>query len=259
MKKILCFLGLAMLINRGASASNVDFYAANATTKLGVSKAFRATNCEVEATRNGTISVASANAHLKKSFGAALPYSATRPIDLFKMRYRSVDGKGRHVLVTGLVAIPRGGAPKGLVLFHHGTIYDRALSPSRYNGRNAIPEATEAALLFASGGYAVALPDYFGLGDDFENAHPFPLGSLNSRSAIDIIAPARRLFARQNASVGARLYVTGYSEGGAVAMWTIRVLEKPNAPFAVTKGTPMSGLYNLSGAQRQSLLVGADK
>lgn len=202
---------------------------------------------------NGTVAVADANRQLSKIFGDS--YSARQPIDLFKVRYLSRDEKGRNVLLSGLVAFPRGGAPRGLVLYTHGTIHDRRLSPSRYDGRNTIPEATEAALLFASGGYAVALPDYFGLGDDTDSEHPYPLGSLNARSAIDIIAPARRLLARQNVAVGSRLFVTGYSEGGAVAMWTIQVLEKPNSPFAVTRGAPMSGPYDLSGAQRQSLLA----
>lgn len=208
----------------------------------------------VDATRNGTVSVADANRQLRKLFSAS-SYSARQPIDLFKVRYFSRAENGRNVLLSGLVAIPRVGAPKGLVLYTHGTIHDRRLSPSRYDGRNTIPETTAAALLFASGGYAVAVPDYFGMGDDLKNEHPYPLGSLNARSAIDIIAPARRLLARQNVAVGSRLFVTGYSEGGAVAMWTIRVLEKPNSPFAVTKGAPMSGPYDLSGAQRQSLLA----
>ena len=207
----------------------------------------------VGATRNGTMSVAQVNRLLKSVFGASLP-AARQALDLYKIRYRSRDEKGRDVVLSGLVVLPRGGAAKGLVIFNHGTIADRKMAPSRFNGANTIPETREAVLVFASGGYAVALPDYLGLGDDL-SAHPFPLGEVNAQSAVDIVAPARSLARRKNVAIGSRHFVSGYSEGGAVAMWTIRVLETANAPFKVFAGAPLSGPYDLSGATRQSLLA----
>lgn len=177
----------------------------------------------VSAARNGSLNTAQVNARLRQVFGASVP-SAKRGFDLYKIRYRSRDEKGRNVVLSGLVVLPQGGAPKGSLDYNHGTLHDRRLSPSRYNGQNTAPETAEAALIFASGNYAVAVPDYLGLGDHV-GAHPFPLGKVNAQSAIDIIAPARRLAQQKNVAVAPRLFVTGYSEGGAVAMWTIRVLE----------------------------------
>jgi hypothetical protein len=171
--------------------------------------------------------------------------------------------------LSGLVVLPRGGAPKGLVIYNHGTTADPNVSPSRYTGGAKPAEVESVILAFASGGYAVAMPDYLGLGDH-KGAHPYPLGNINSRSAIDLIEPARTLAERQNVNVGSRLFVTGYSEGGAVAMWTVRNLEqkssvmtplslrnlgqKSGAIYDVFAAAAMEGPYDLSGSTRDWLL-----
>jgi hypothetical protein len=48
------------------------------------------------------------------------------------------------------------------------------------------------------------------------------------------------------------LFVTGYSEGGAIALWTVRVLEAQHKTIRVSAAAPMSGPYDLSGAMRRS-------
>ena len=203
--------------------------------------------------RTGTMTVAQTNRLIVQKFGSAVaPTSAA--LDLYKISYRSRDEKNRAVVLTGLVVIPRGGAPRGMVVFNHGTIADRAKSPSRFTGKSNKSEAETATLAFASGGYAVVMPDYLGLGDH-TGPHPYPLGAVNSRSAVDIIAPAREVVRRLRAEVGARLYVSGYSEGGAIGMWMVRELEKmPGAETRVTAAALGSGPYDLSGVTRKWIL-----
>ncbi len=208
----------------------------------------------VNFTRTGTMSVLHTNQRMETVFGASAPPPTSKAIDLYKVRYRSPDAKGRSVILSGLLVLPRGGAPRGLIIFNHGVTADRSLSPSRFTPAAKPSEVELAVLAFASGGYAVAMPDYLGLGDD-RGAHPFPLGSVNSRSAIDLIAPARTLAARYNTIVGSRLFIADYSEGGAVAMWTVRMLEQdPTPAYQVFSAVPMSGPYDLSGVTRQSLI-----
>jgi pimeloyl-ACP methyl ester carboxylesterase len=209
----------------------------------------------VNFSRSGSMTVAQTNQMMIKAFGGTLA-PASRALDLYKISYRSRDEKNRAVVLTGLIVFPRGGAPKGLVVFNHGTIADRKMSPSRFTGKPNNSEAQTATLAFASGGYAVVMPDYLGLGDHTGGAHPYPLGAVNSRSAVDIIAPARAVARRLNIEVGSRLFVTGYSEGGAVAMWTVRDLEqKSGAEYDVTAAAPMSGPYDLSGVTRNWILA----
>lgn len=213
----------------------------------------------VASTRNGTMTAAQINGRMKTVFGADAPAApAIENVDLYKISYRSTDENNRAVVLSGLVAIPSGGAPKGLVVFNHGTLADRRASPSRFTGRADSSETELAILAFASGGYAVAIPDYLGLGDH-KSAHPYPLGAVNSRSAVDIIAPARTLAARQKTAVGAKLFVSGYSEGGAIGMWTVRDLEgKSGAEYDVTAAALASGPYDISGITRKALIASTD-
>ena len=209
----------------------------------------------VTSTSNGTISVAQVNQRLKKTFGASAIAPTSQALDLYKVTYRSRDEKNRPVVLSGLVVLPRGGAPNGLVIFNHGTIVNSALAPSRLTGKANASEAGVATLAFASGGYAVAMPDYLGLGDN-KGAHPYPLAAANSRSAVDIIEPARAVANRQKREVGSRLFVSGYSEGGAVAMWTVRDLEqKSGAVYDVSAAALASGPYDLSDTTRKWMLA----
>ena len=66
--------------------------------------------------------------------GLAVPPSKAA-IRLYKIRYGSVDAHGAPCTLSGLLILPKA-APKGLLLYYHGTIRDRETAPSRYNGTN---------------------------------------------------------------------------------------------------------------------------
>ena len=207
----------------------------------------------VNFSRNGAMTVAETNQLITKTFGGAVA-PTSNAIELYKISYRSRDEKNRVVVLSGLLAFPRTGAPEGLIVFNHGTIADRQRSPSRFTGKPNDSEAQTATLAFASGGYAVVMPDYLGLGDH-TGAHPYPLGAVNSRSAVDIIEPARAAARLLKIEIAPRLFVSGYSEGGAVGMWTLRDLEKMSgAQYEVTSAALGSGPYDLSGVTRKWLL-----
>lgn len=211
-----------------------------------------AQNNFVSSAFNGTISAAQINQRAKEVFPNSNIAATAQAVDLYKVSYRSLNDKNVLAVLSGLVALPKGEAPKGLVIFNHGTTTDRNMSPSRYKGDKVVSETVLAILAFASGGYAVAMPDYLGLGDE-KGFHPYPLGAVNSLAAIDIIAPARLLAERQRVRIGSNLFVTGYSEGGAVAMWTAQGLEK-KGDYNLTAFAPLSGPYDLSGTTREWLL-----
>lgn len=208
----------------------------------------------VSSSLNGRMTAAQINERIKKVFGTSVSVT-TVGFDLYKISYRSRDEKNRPVILTGLVVLPKGGAPNGLVVFNHGTMVASTFAPSRFTGKKNDSEAELATLAFASGGYAVVMPDYLGLGDH-KAAHPYPLGAVNSLSAVDIIEPARAVAKRQNTEVGANLFVAGYSEGGAVAMWTVRDLEQKSGEiYKITAAAPMSGPYDLSEINRKWLIA----
>ncbi|MEJ7846919.1 MAG: hypothetical protein WKF92_02395 [Pyrinomonadaceae bacterium] len=209
----------------------------------------------ISSSKNATMTAAQINKRIQSVYGASGPERAAKALDLHKISYRSTDEKGRSVVLTGLVVLPKGSAPNGMVMFNHGTIADPRKAPSQYRGTADGTEPESAILAFASGGYAIVMPDYLGLGDH-KAAHPYPLNVVNGRSGFDMVKPARALISNLNANVGPRLFVTGYSEGGGVAMALVRELEKSGDPdHRVFASAPASGPYDLSGATRQFMLA----
>jgi pimeloyl-ACP methyl ester carboxylesterase len=207
------------------------------------------------ATPIGSLQVESANQRIKEIFKQQAPQPLTQPLDLYKLRYQSRNEKGLPVILSGLLVLPRGKTAKGLVVYNHGTMVNRWASPSRFRGQQTGSESEIAVLAFASGGYAVALPDYLGLGDH-EAQHPYPLANVNSASCVDMIRPARAAATRLGVQVAPPLFITGYSQGGAVAMAATRAIEAKNDPqLRVTASAPLSGPYDLAGVTRRSLLV----
>lgn len=177
-------------------------------------------------------------------------------VDLFKVLYGSTDMQAKPTQLSGLLILPKS-APKGLIVYFHSTIRDRELAPSRYTGSNHILEPEYVMMAFATGGYAVIMPDSLGLGDNL-GVHPYPCGEANCQSGIDMIDAGRRVAKQAGVAVGKRVFITGYSEGGAVAMCAVRCLERTHA-ITPYMAAPMSGPYDLSGATANSLLAGNQK
>lgn len=217
----------------------------------------------VKSELNGTLTSSEMNALIAKAFPDGSVSQTTSIVELHKVTYTSVDVNNKRVNLTGLVAVPVGGAPKGLVVYCHGTTVDRGRSPSKYKGKGEAPETVEAIAAFAGGGYAVVLPDYLGLGDH-KGAHPYPFAKINAASGRDIISAARSFAKQKNYTIGRELFITGYSEGGAVAMaltqllqsYVVPIVQTPvNPDYQVTKSAPLSGPYDLSGVTRNFILT----
>lgn len=202
----------------------------------------------VSSQRVGTVSAAQVNKRSSEVFGSNAPEQFRGSLNLYKVTYRSTDANGRNAVLSGLVVIPSGGAPNGLVVFNHGTMAYNGSVPSRLTDKTTGTEPEMAMLAFASGGYAIAMPDYIGQGDH-TGGHPYPASVTNARAGMDLIKPARAVGRRNNLDIGRQLFVTGYSEGGGVAMAQTRELERSNDPaHAVTASAPAAGPYDLSGA-----------
>ena len=201
----------------------------------------------VTSTRVATMTAAQFNQRMKTAYSDAGLEPLRGALNLYKVTYRSVDAKGRNAVLSGLVAVPVQGAPNGLIVFNHGTMVSRKTVPSAYRGEAKAGETQTALLAFGSGGYAIAMPDYIGQGDHKGSAHPYPASVTNARAGIDLIKPAREVARRNQINVGDQLYVTGYSEGGGVAMGQTRLLEQSNDPMhRVTASAPAAGPYDLS-------------
>ncbi len=142
-------------------------------------------------------------------------------------------------------AAPACSGPRPILLYAHATNPDKTLNLADVTN----PSNTEGVLIaamFAAQGYIVVAPNFAGYDTSTLGYHPFLDAEQQSGEMMDILAAARtalpKTFAASTTDSG-KLFVTGYSEGGHVAMATQRAIEAAGA--TVTGAAPMSGPYAL--------------
>ncbi len=89
-------------------------------------------------------------------------------------------------------------------------------------------EALLIAAMFAAEGYIVVAPNYAGYDTSTLGYHPYLNGDQQSKDMIDALTAARSALPTADApdtTDGGQLLVTGYSQGGYVAMATHRALQ----------------------------------
>src|SRR5208283_59938 len=94
-------------------------------------------------------------------------------------------------------------------------------------------------------GYIVVAPNYAGYDISTLGYHPFINAAQQSGEMMDILSAARAALPTINSATSdnGQLFITGYSEGGHVAMATQRTMQA--AGVKVTAVAPMSGPYAL--------------
>ena len=217
-------------------------------------------------TRPGTILTARALAQLSGIGDVLLPDGSTLSdhmgdwatgyapdVSLYRITYRSRDVRGKPAKLSGLVVVPDGsvlgGDPDGVLLYMHATTAQRSNGPG-----DRSEEAYGAITAFASAKAVLAMPDYAGYGVN-RGMHAYAMGKLNAPLGRSMIIAARELMQKLKRNVGQNIYITGYSEGGANALWVTRYLEENNdSALQPTRSAPMSGPYDLSGATAQSFV-----
>jgi hypothetical protein len=207
-------------------------------------------------TQLATLSAAAFNASLQASpSGQQLLLLAGTPscgIDVRYLQYGTVGAQREKATATGAMYIPTGGGScsgaRPVLLYAHGTNtskdYNIALLGSTTNA--AAGEAGLVAALFAAHGYIVVAPNYAGYEASTLGYHPYLNADQQSKDMIDALSAARTALAGlgTGTSDGGQLFITGYSEGGFVAMATHRALQA--AGQTVTASAGQSGPYAIS-------------
>jgi len=172
-------------------------------------------------------------------------------IAVHRIRYATVGGASEATTASAALMVPlgsdavcRGNRP--ILLYAHGTTTDRAFDMTNLQG-DPNGEALIMAALFASQGYIVVAPDYAGYDSSTLPYHPYLIADQQSKDMIDALTAARSALPSAVAPTtkdGGRVFITGYSQGGYVAMATHRAMEA--AGMTVTASAPMSGPYALA-------------
>jgi len=180
-----------------------------------------------------------------------LAFTPRCAINVYQLEYETVGGaseptsaSGALMVATGTDAACSGARP--VVLYAHGTSTDRNFNIADIsNGANA--EGLLLAAVFASAGYIVVAPNYAGYDTSTLSYHPYLNADQQSKDMIDALTAARSALPALPAVAvtdGGKLFVTGYSQGGYVAMATHRAMQA--AGEVVTASAPMSGPYALA-------------
>ncbi len=166
---------------------------------------------------------------------------------MYDIQYETVGGANEATTASAALMVPTGlGAgctgARPIVLYAHGTTTDRAFNMA--NTQNT--ETLFLAALFASKGYIVVAPNYAGYDTSTLPYHPYLIADQQSKDMIDALTAARTALPLVSATLtkdDGRLFITGYSQGGYVAMATDRAMQA--AGMTVTAAAPMSGPYAL--------------
>jgi acetyl esterase/lipase len=175
-------------------------------------------------------------------------------VDVYRIVYRTVNWDNTEIQASGALLIPKGqNAPALLGSYQHGTIANDADIPSRQGYELPI------GLAFASTGAVVTMPDYLGFGADAQNLHPYVHAKSEATATVDILRAARRYASQNGLTLKEKVVLFGYSQGGHATAATVREIEKHHGQeFKILGAAPMSGPYDLAGAQVDLLLSDAE-
>lgn len=162
----------------------------------------------------------------------------------FPVAYWSTDPQGDSLLVSGRVYLPKRRYLNGIMIACHYTITSDMEAPSNMLSMES---------LFAMKGYAVIMPDYVGYGLSRDKLHPYLHWRSAAQTAVDLLNCMPELLEYYGYSYPIDVVVTGYSQGGAVALGVTRMLEELDSMWIVRKLYAGAGPYDPAGTYLYSM------
>ena len=169
-------------------------------------------------------------------------------VDVSSINYDTLGGAGENTNATAAVMVPKGTAAectgaRPIVLYAHGTTTDK-----RKNMANVTTDG-EAGLVmtfYAAQGFIVVAPNYAGYDASALSYHPYLNAEQQSKDMLDALRAAKTVLTKLGGSASSKLFITGYSQGGHVALATHKAIEqKYSSEFSLTASAPLSGPYSL--------------
>ena len=146
----------------------------------------------------------------------------------FPVAYWSQTPQGDSLMVSGRVYLPKSRHLNGIVIANHYTMASDAEVPSNTLSMESI---------FTLKGYAVIMPDYVGYGLSRYEVHPYLHWRSAAETAVDLLECMPPLLDHYGYSYPTDVIITGYSQGGAVALGVARLLEEMNNEEREMSGT----------------------
>ena len=135
----------------------------------------------------------------------------------FPVAYWSQTPQGDSLLVSGRVYLPKYRILNGIIVANHYTMTaDKEVPSNRIS----------MEMVYLLKGYAVIMPDYVGYGLSREEVHPYLHWRNAAQTAVDLLNCMPELLDYYGYSYPKDVVVTGYSQGGAVALGVARMIEE---------------------------------
>ena len=170
-------------------------------------------------------------------------------ISTYYMKYGTVGGKGEATDASGAIMVPSGSDPactgaRPVLLYAHGTTPEKKFNMANLRDNS---EASLVAAMYAAQGYIVVASNFAGYDTSALSYHPYLNAEQQANDMVDSLRAARKAFAGIGAVDSGKLLLTGYSQGGYVAMATERAMQTTYASeFKVTALAGLSGPYAFS-------------
>lgn len=169
-------------------------------------------------------------------------------ITTFTVRYNTIGAAGEATTASAAIMVPSGAdiscsGSRPVLLYAHGTAVEKASDMSKLVDNT---EARLVAAMFAAQGFLVVAPNYAGYAGSTLDYHPYLIADAQAADMVDALRAARASFAGIGAFDSGKLFVTGYSQGGHVALATMRAMQALPAEFAPNGVAGMSGPYALA-------------
>ncbi len=173
-------------------------------------------------------------------------------VNFYKYTFTTRGAANEATSSTAGVMTPSGdpacAGARPVVLYAHGTAFDKSYDMASPNNS----EAALVAATYAAQGYIVVAPNYAGYGASTLAYHPYLLMEQQSNEMVHAWHAIKGQLPDAASSNG-KLLITGYSQGGYVAMATQRALQLAGTP--ATAAAPLSGPYAL-GAFMDTIFAG---
>ena len=135
----------------------------------------------------------------------------------FPVAYWSQPPQGDSLLVSGRVYLPKYRILNGIIVANHYTMTADEEVPSN---------RLSMEMVYLLKGYAVIMPDYVGYGLSRDELHPYLHWRSAAQTAVDLLNCMPELLDFYGYSYPKDVVVTGYSQGGAVALGVARMIEE---------------------------------
>jgi len=182
-------------------------------------------------------------------------------VDVQYIQYSTVDGKlAAGATASGALMVPNGTDPKctgprPIVLYAHGTTLNHNYNIANWTDTTnpASSEGSLIAAMYAAQGYIVVAPNYVGYDSSNVSYHPYLVEAQQSADMINALQAARTALPgiiNKGVTDSGKLFITGYSQGGYVAMAAQKAMDAKfaagDASMKVTAAAPGSGPYALA-------------